>query len=120
LFLSKTQIHSAQTLFNKDASKVAFLRTTEHSYPLPQFECEIAKISDIQGTRRSLSINNKTLTDVQVFLWNPTKNASDFVFVYNNDIYYQKSYDRPESVIRVTHSDSPYIHHGIGDWMIRG
>jgi hypothetical protein len=22
--------------------------------------------------------------------------------------------------MRLTHSDSPYIHHGVGDWMIRG
>lgn len=73
----------------------------------------------LNRTQRKLVYKNKNLTDIQVFRWNPASNSSDFVFVYKNDIYYQK-FARPESIVRVTHSDSPFIYYGVGDWMITG
>lgn len=63
-------------------------------------------------------LKNKTIGDIQTFQWNPAPNSSDFVFVYKNDIYYQK-FNRPESTVQVTQSDSPYVYFGIGDWMIK-
>ncbi|KAI6176594.1 Dipeptidyl peptidase family member 2 [Aphelenchoides bicaudatus] len=119
LFIKRTQLDSSQTFFNSDASKVAFLKTNEHSYPSPEYACEFAQISNIQGTRKSLKLGNKTLDSIQFFQWSPAKNSSEFVFVYNNDIYYQNSPERPESIVRVTHSDSPYTSFGVGDWMIK-
>jgi hypothetical protein len=54
---------------------------------------------------------------VQVFLWNPAPNTSDYLFVYNNSLYYQR-FGRQESTVKIANSDSPFVLYGVADWMI--
>ncbi|TKR92893.1 hypothetical protein L596_007459 [Steinernema carpocapsae] len=52
---------------------------------------------------------------LQLFRWNPV--GSDFVYVYNNNIFYHSDPSPKAEVIQITNSSSPVVYNGITDWL---
>ncbi|VDP02880.1 unnamed protein product [Soboliphyme baturini] len=52
---------------------------------------------------------------LSLFSWNPAHESNDFVFVYNNNIYYQPSVHEAAKMITTTGSFNVY--NGVPDWL---
>uniref|UniRef100_A0AC34QKF8 Uncharacterized protein n=1 Tax=Panagrolaimus sp. JU765 TaxID=591449 RepID=A0AC34QKF8_9BILA len=54
---------------------------------------------------------------IQLLEWSPAKNAIDFVYVFENNIYYQGNPNDPTSAKQVTFSGSHDVFNGVADWL---
>lgn len=58
-------------------------------------------------------------TDIRILQWNPVPRANDFVFVYQNDIWYQPSPSGiPQRITVSGYQDSNgFVYNGVPDWL---
>ncbi|KAK0425923.1 hypothetical protein QR680_009458 [Steinernema hermaphroditum] len=52
---------------------------------------------------------------IQLFRWNPK--GDDFVFVHENNIFYQRAPSPTAEVLQLTNSDSAVVYNGVADWL---
>uniref|UniRef100_A0A7E4W556 Dipeptidyl aminopeptidase-like protein 6 n=1 Tax=Panagrellus redivivus TaxID=6233 RepID=A0A7E4W556_PANRE len=122
-FIAAEQLHNAikdsQLLFNSDSSFVAFSKTTNQGFRhSSKSVIEIAKFNKgrLSGFRSvgPLSTGDEPL---KLFEWNPARGSKDFVFVHENDIYYQEDWSQKGSARKITKGGSQFRSFGIADWL---
>lgn len=123
IFLKKDQIkehHERNGLiFSSDAQYVALLKGLAQVYRHSlKAVYEIARLQRGHlGNYHPVGPRATGKEALQLFEWNPAFGAKDFVFVYENNIYYQADPADIGSALPITHTGSSYKYHGVADWL---
>ncbi|KAE9553491.1 hypothetical protein FO519_003283 [Halicephalobus sp. NKZ332] len=117
LFLLGDQISKIAFEFNSDGRYAALSEFAESG-----FRHSFKKFYKIAEYDRGRFINRKSVgltgsEPLQTFVWNPAKGAKDFVYVYNNNIYYQNDPTNPTGAKPLTFTGSETLFYGIADWL---
>jgi hypothetical protein len=113
----RAQDKHADFIFNSNSKFIAFGRTASQGFRHSR-KClyDIAQLEN--GNLRNFkpvgpfASGNEPL---QLLEWNPAYGARDFVFVYENNIFYQESPVLP--ALPITSSGSEFRYHGVADWL---
>ncbi|CAD5215240.1 unnamed protein product [Bursaphelenchus okinawaensis] len=116
MFLMKKQLDDDVPVFNVGASYVALTKKIDRT-PFHQFTVRVSSVQDNNvGVFFNVGVRN-SLDPVQHFEWSPVHGASDFVFVYLNNLYYQPDINQKDGMLQLSDSSSPFLSHGIPDFM---
>uniref|UniRef100_A0A914V0L5 Dipeptidylpeptidase IV N-terminal domain-containing protein n=1 Tax=Plectus sambesii TaxID=2011161 RepID=A0A914V0L5_9BILA len=105
-------------IFNSDQRLVALSSDVRHGFRhshKAMYEVATVELGQF-GNHQSIGPTGNGGEALQLFKWNPAPGARDFVFVYENNIYYQSDYMFGQP-LPVTTTGNEHKYHGIADWL---
>ncbi|VDM23908.1 unnamed protein product [Toxocara canis] len=123
IFIDKDQFkadpNGKNFIFNSDAQLIALSKGLSQVYRHSNKALyEVARLEASKLVNHQ-PIGPRATGDeaLQLFEWNPHLGAQDFVFVYENNIYYQADANKPGSALPITVTGTLFNYHGVTDWL---
>uniref|UniRef100_A0A914VXF4 Dipeptidylpeptidase IV N-terminal domain-containing protein n=1 Tax=Plectus sambesii TaxID=2011161 RepID=A0A914VXF4_9BILA len=122
-----TRIIASKELFARHGKVYSWSSSSSGAYVVVAYDQKKNTITNLKSciyrvfiskdaTYEPVGPNKTGDEELQLFRWNPGPNATDFVFVFQNNIWYKHKPETDEAT-QITSSGSTLVYNGVTDWM---